>query len=131
MVTEFAGRCLLARQKKLAGRPSLLPWRDFVEPGESAEEAVVREVREESGLEVRGRPLPRHPSRGPIRPSLMLGYFAVATHDDLVIDREELAGARWFTREETGGASRPVSNCHAAISIARALIDAWIARGIE
>ncbi|MDE0417011.1 MAG: NAD(+) diphosphatase [bacterium] len=126
MVTEFADRCLLARQKNWpGGLHSCLAG--FVEPGESAEEAVVREVREESGLEVRD--VRYHATQPwPYPSSLMLGYFAVATHDDVVIDTDELAAARWFTREELvslpAGVELPRRD-----SIARALIDAWIASG--
>ena len=64
----------------------------------------------------------------PYPSSLMLGYFAVATHDDLVIDTEELAGARWFTRDELVTLPRGVE-LPRRDSIARALIDAWIAAG--
>ncbi len=126
MVTEFAGRCLLARQKTWPdGLHSCLAG--FVEPGESAEEAVVREVREESGLDVQD--IRYHATQPwPYPSSLMLGYFAVATHDNVVIDTDELAAARWFTRDELvslpSGVELPRRD-----SIARSLIDAWIASG--
>ncbi len=124
MVTEFAGRCLLARQKNWpGGLHSCLAG--FVEPGESAEEAVVREVREEAGLEVRD--VRYHATQPwPYPSSLMLGYFAVATHDNVVIDEDELASARWFTRDELIALPRGVE-LPRHDSIARALIDAWIA----
>ena len=104
MVTEFADRCLLARQKNWpGGLHSCLAG--FVEPGESAEEAVVREVREESGLEVRD--VRYHATQPwPYPSSLMLGYFAVATHDAVVIDRDELAARPLVHPGGTRGAAR-------------------------
>ena len=71
----------------------------FVEPGETIEEAVRREIREESGVAcdevayLASQPWP-FPS------SLMIGCFARATNRDIVVDGEELEDARWFTRDD-------------------------------
>jgi NAD+ diphosphatase len=72
----------------------------FVEPGESGEAAVVREVREEVGVGV--RELHYEGSQAwPYPGSLMLGYTAVADRaDPITVDPEEISHARWFTRDE-------------------------------
>lgn len=98
MVVEHEGRLLLGRQPRFpAGNYSALAG--FVEPGETIEEAVAREVLEEAGVRVRdvsyvmSQPWP-FPS------SLMIGCHAHALDDAITIDATELEDARWFTREE-------------------------------
>jgi NAD+ diphosphatase len=91
-------RCVLARQPTFPPRMySILAG--FVEPGEDVESAVVREVREEVGLEVcdaryiRSQPWP-FPS------SLMLGFAMKAVTTDITPDGDELEDARWVSRDE-------------------------------
>ncbi|MFC0205593.1 NAD(+) diphosphatase [Novosphingobium soli] len=98
MTVEHEGRLLLGRQPRFpAGRYSALAG--FVEPGETIEEAVAREVFEEAGVRVRdvayvaSQPWP-FPS------SLMIGCHAFADAPAITIDATELEDARWFTREE-------------------------------
>ncbi|MBN9474928.1 MAG: NAD(+) diphosphatase [Burkholderiales bacterium] len=98
MLAVDGDRCLLGRQPRFAaGMYSALAG--FLEPGETIEDAVRREIREEAGIacaEVAyfaSQPWP-FPS------SLMIGCFARAQGTDIVIDRNELEDARWFTREE-------------------------------
>ena len=70
-----------------------------MEPGETPEEAVRREILEESGVEVgRVRYLASQP--WPFPSSLMMGFLAEALSAEITIDPEELADARWFEREE-------------------------------
>ncbi|HZG93101.1 MAG TPA: NAD(+) diphosphatase [Mycobacteriales bacterium] len=99
----------------------------FVEPGETLEMAVAREVHEESGVvvdEVRYHSSQPWPFPG----SLMLGFFATAAGVPPVIDPAELEDARWWSRAElaaafeSGAARRPTS-----ISIASTLLADWLA----
>ena len=70
-----------------------------MEPGETIEEAVRREVFEESGIRVgRVRYLASQP--WPFPSTLMMGLLAEAVSEEIRIDPEELAEARWFERDE-------------------------------
>ncbi len=70
----------------------------FVEPGESLEEAVAREVSEESGVRVGS--VRYHSSQPwPFPASIMLGFYAEALTEEITIDPAELRDARWFTRD--------------------------------
>jgi len=91
-------RCLLARQAAWPrGMHSILAG--FVEPGETLEDAVAREVREEVGLEVTDiRYLRSQP--WPFPSSLMIGFTMRALHDEIRVDTQELESARWFSRDE-------------------------------
>ncbi len=90
--------CLLARQSKFPpGMFSALAG--FVEPGESLEECVARETKEEVGLQVGDiRYVGSQP--WPFPASLMLGFRAVSDESMIRLDDEELEDARWFSREE-------------------------------
>lgn len=98
MLVTDGERCLLGRQPRFApGMYSALAG--FVEPGETIEDAVRREVMEEAGVPVGAvRYLASQP--WPFPSSLMIGCAAQALARDIVIDRLELEDARWFTREE-------------------------------
>jgi NAD+ diphosphatase len=91
----------------------------FVEPGESLEGAVVREVREEVGVEV-GNVRYWGSQPWPFPHSLMVGFTAEWASGEIDIDQTEIVDAQWFKRE----AMPPIPP---AISIARKLIDAWLA----
>lgn len=97
----------------------------FVEPGESVEHAIRREVREESAVVV-GDVEYRGSQPWPFPASLMLGFRAHALSTEITVDGEELAAAQWFTRSElhravaVGDVVLPPST-----SIARALIEDW------
>lgn len=100
----------------------------FVEPGETPEAAVAREVREETGIIVRNmRYLGAQP--WPFPNSLMLGYFAEATDEQITLD-DELDDALWITREDllavfAGERNHPSPARHG--SIAHAMIRHWLA----
>ena len=93
---EHGERCLLGRSTRFpAGLYSTLAG--FVEPGESLEETVRREVYEEAGVEVVDMQY-RSSQPWPFPASLMLGFRAMAQSDELRIDPEELVDAGWYTR---------------------------------
>ena len=102
----------------------------FVEPGESLEQAVQREVFEEAAIETEDvRYIASQP--WPFPRSIMLGFQAVATNSTIKIDPHELADARWFTREElktfgNWGDERYEFQLPRPDSIARLLIDQWL-----
>jgi NAD+ diphosphatase len=91
-------RCLLGRGHRRPGaRFSCLAG--FMEPGETLEEAVRREVLEESGIRIgRVRYLASQP--WPFPSSLMMGFLGEALTEEITIDPEELAEVRWFDRDE-------------------------------
>jgi NAD+ diphosphatase len=92
----------------------------FVEPGETLEDAVRREVREEVGVSI-DEPCYIGSQPWPFPHSLMVGFFARWAGGDIVIDPAEILDAGWYRRD-----SLPM--IPPAISIARALIDRWIAK---
>ena len=98
MLAVSGERCLLGRGRRRPGaRFSCLAG--FMEPGETIEEAVRREVAEEAGIRVgRVRYLATQP--WPFPSSLMIGCLGEALGEELAIDPEELAEARWFERDE-------------------------------
>jgi NAD+ diphosphatase len=124
-------RCLLGRQARFApGMYSALAG--FLEPGETIEDAVRREIREEAAIVcARVRYLASQP--WPFPSSLMIGCFAEAATRSLVVDRSELEDARWFSREEVaamlarthpGGLSAPFP-----FAIAHHLLKAFVEEG--
>jgi NAD+ diphosphatase len=125
MLVHDGRRCVLGRQKKWPpGLYSTLAG--FVEPGESLEEAVIREVREEAGLEVE-RLRYRSSQPWPFPSSLMVGFHALARYGPITIDREELADARWFTKAELLAAPEDERlRLPRRDSIARQLIVEWL-----
>ena len=121
VLVENGDACLLGRQSIWPeGRYSTIAG--FVEPGESLEDAVRREVYEETNIRV-GK-ISYHSSQPwPFPSSLMLGFTAEATSVDIVLNDGELEDARWFTRKElrSGFPKLPFR-----ISIARRLVNHWI-----
>lgn len=91
----------------------------FVEPGESIEGAVAREVREEVGVEV-GDVAYRASQPWPFPHSLMLGFRATWVEGEITCDPAEIADAGWYRRED-------LPMIPPGISIARRLIDEWVA----
>ncbi len=138
LVHDGADRTLLGRGPQWGeGRFSTLAG--FVEPGESLEAAVAREVFEEVGVGVRDvRYLASQP--WPFPASLMIGFFARLDGDAAItLDPVEMAEAAWFTRDEVADAARWTDTDGEAdpgrrlrgispkLSISRFLIDQWLA----
>ena len=125
LVTDDQDRALLGRNEAWPeGRYSTLAG--FVEPGESLEAAVRREVLEETGVIVGPEIEYAGSQPWPLPSSLMLGFYAKASHFDIEVDADEIAEAKWFTREdlralvEAGTMALPGN-----ISISRRLIEGW------
>jgi NAD+ diphosphatase len=127
MLVESGERCLLGRQ---AGWPAQMysALAGFVEAGESLEEAVRREVQEESGIRV-GEVRYHASQPWPFPSSLMIGCMARALTHEVTVDKSELEDARWFTRADilkslaqpgAGGVFVPPP-----LAIAHHLIRAW------
>ena len=126
-VTDADSRLLLGRQERWAdGRFSLLAG--YVEPGETLEEAVRREVLEESGVRL-GEVAYLASQPWPFPSSLMLGFSALAADGEPAPGDGELEEVRWFEREEVERAARGEGELALSppYSIARRLIDAWLA----
>jgi NAD+ diphosphatase len=125
LVLDPEDRLLLARNALWpAGRMSVVAG--FVEPGESAEHAVIREVYEETAIEVgQVRYLGSQP--WPMPRSLMLGFQSVAKGGQrITVDAEEIGEARWFSRAELLAAIESGElGVAPTSSIARRLIEFW------
>ena len=139
MLVTDGDRLLLGRQAAWpTGRYSALAG--FVEPGESLEEAVAREVAEEAGVRV-GRVDYVSSQPWPFPASLMLGFSAAYESGEAAIQDEELQDVRWFERAEIAeAAQQPDSDNWATggdpggalllpprLAIARRLIEGWLA----
>ena len=99
----------------------------FMDQGESIEEGVRREVREESGLEV-GKVTYHSSQPWPFPSSLMIGCHAEAISDEIVSDPGEMSDVRWFTKEDVKLALEDKLddvNIPGPIAIAHHLIKAW------
>jgi NAD+ diphosphatase len=125
LVIDPEDRLMLARNALWPqGRMSVVAG--FVEPGESAEHAVAREVYEETSIVVgQVRYLGSQP--WPMPRSLMLGYEArAAGGQQIVVDEDEIGEARWFTRAELRAAIEAGDlGLAPTSSIARRLIEYW------
>ncbi|MEX2647535.1 MAG: NAD(+) diphosphatase, partial [Alphaproteobacteria bacterium] len=127
MLVTYRDRCLLGRQKSWPD-PVYSTLAGFVEPGESLEEAVAREVMEEVGVPL--SEVVYHSSQPwPFPLSIMLGFSAVAETDRLVIDGSEIADAKWLTREDVLNHEALGFRLPRRHSIARHLLEDWLAAG--
>jgi NAD+ diphosphatase len=127
MLVHDGDRCLLGRQKIWPkGMHSTLAG--FVEPGESLEDAVAREVFEEAGIRITD--VAYHSSQPwPFPASLMLGFHARAITTDIKIDEDEIESANWFSRDFLRQNIRGGKDFFVppGIAVARRLIDDWLA----
>ncbi len=117
-------RCLLGRQPTWPENLYSISA-GFVEPGESLEAAVAREVREETGIRI--RQIRYHSSQPwPFPRSLMVGFTATAESTAIRLNDGELADARWLSREDIARElKRGTLQLPSSISISRRLIQTW------
>jgi NAD+ diphosphatase len=117
LVHDGANRILLGHKPGWGARYSILAG--FVEPGEQLEECVVREAKEEAGIDVADL-VYRGSQPWPYPHQLMVGFSARFVGGELRADAEELDDAQWFTAET-------MPELPSAVSLSRQMIDAWIA----
>lgn len=124
----------LGEPHALVGRQPRFPRRffsalaGFVEPGESLEEAVARELFEEAGIRVdRVRYIASQP--WPFPSNLMIGALARAINFDITLDDDEIEEARWVTKDEVRAALAGTGDWNAPppLAIARTLLGTWVA----
>jgi len=137
MVVESGDKVLLGRSVREPRYPDGLYscLAGYIEPGESVEEAVRREVFEESGIEV-GRVRYHSSQPWPFPSTLMIGCFAEAVTDRIRIDPEEVEEARWFNREDVRTALERWNEPDGfrlppPITAAHRLIAAWLGREVR
>jgi NAD+ diphosphatase len=125
LVHDGADRCILSRQSHWPpGMHSTLAG--FLEPGESLEEAVAREVYEETGVRV-GEVRYHSSQPWPFPASIMVGFYARAIGGEFKPNLDELESAGWYSRDEL----RTIGSSDAfrlpnAYSIARRLVEDWL-----
>ncbi|HEY8612455.1 MAG TPA: NAD(+) diphosphatase [Roseomonas sp.] len=122
---EDGERCLLGHSTRFPNTTMYSTLAGFVEPGESLEEAVRREVLEETGVRV-GIAQYHSSQPWPFPASIMLGFHAQALSRDIVVDPAELRDARWFTRDEIRNHQSAGFSLPRVDSIARRLIEDWL-----
>lgn len=98
MLVTDGERCILAHEHRYQSN-MYSTLAGFLEPGEDIEHAVRREVLEETNIKV-GRVAYHSSQPWPFPHSLMMGCIAYAETTDITIDKNEIADARWFSREE-------------------------------
>jgi NAD+ diphosphatase len=123
-------QCLLGRHRRRLPPNVYSTLAGFVEPGESLEDTVAREVFEEVGIRI-NQAIYQGSQPWPFPSSIMLGFRAQAVSTTVQLDEDELEGARWFTAEEVatfgewGDETAPFC-LPRKDSIARFLVDTWV-----
>jgi NAD+ diphosphatase len=127
MLVTDGDRALLGRNKNFPVPGMYSTLAGFVEPGESLEDAVAREVREETAIEVAA--VHYHSSQPwPFPANIMLGFYAEAATSEIAVDYGELEDARWFERAWLAShADDDTFRLPRRDSIARRLIEDWLA----
>ncbi|MBU6498440.1 MAG: NAD(+) diphosphatase [Rhodospirillales bacterium] len=128
MLVSRGDHALLGHSQRFPSSTMYSTLAGFVEPGESLEEAVAREVFEEAGVRV-GRVQYHSSQPWPFPASIMLGFYAEALSEEITIDPKELVDARWFSRAQMRNPEAHGFNLPRGDSIARRLIEDWIAAG--
>ena len=123
MLVTHEDRALLGQPARFRNMRVFTTLAGFVEPGESLEEAVAREVWEEAGIRV-AQVRYQSSQPWPFPASIMLGFSAEAVTADITVDTSELVEARWFTKAEVRACDGFV--LPPDMSIARRLIEGWL-----
>jgi NAD+ diphosphatase len=126
MLVTHGDRALLGRNKNFPVPGMYSTLAGFVEPGESLEDAVAREVREETAIEVAA--VHYHSSQPwPFPANIMLGFYAEATTTEIAVAYGELEDARWFERGWLAShADDETFRLPRLDSIARRMIEDWL-----
>jgi NAD+ diphosphatase len=126
MLVTRGDRALLGHSQRFPRANMYSTLAGFVEPGETLEEAVRREVFEESGI--RAGTVHYHSSQPwPFPGNVMLGFYAEGLSEEITIDTEEMLDVRWFSRAEISDPEQHGFLLPRADSIARRLIEDWMA----
>ncbi len=128
MLVHRGDRALLGHSQRFPKINMYSTLAGFVEPGESLEEAVAREVFEESAIRV-GQVRYHSSQPWPFPSSIMLGFYAEGLTEEITIDPNELRDARWFSRAELRDPGAHGFTVPPQDSIARRLIEDWVAHG--
>ncbi|HET6183311.1 MAG TPA: NAD(+) diphosphatase [Acetobacteraceae bacterium] len=128
MLVTRGERVLLGHSKRFPRANMYSTLAGFLEPGESLEEAVRREVFEESGVRV-GQVWYHSSQPWPFPGNVMLGFYAEGLSDAIVVEEAELIDVRWFDRAQLRDPEAHGFALPRVDSIARRLIEDWLAAG--
>ena len=128
MLVHRGDRCVLAHNRRNP-LPMFSTLAGFVEPGESLEEAVAREVLEEVGIRV-GNVRYHSSQPWPFPGNIMLGFHAEAESTEITVEEAELVEARWFERDDIINAAESDLKLSRPESISRRLIDDWVNQAV-
>ena len=128
MLVHRNDRALLGHSQRFPNTTMYSTLAGFLEPGESLEEAVAREVLEEVGVKVGA--VHYHSSQPwPFPSNIMLGFYAEGLSEAITLQEDELRDARWFSRAELRDPAAHGFQLPRIDSIARRLIEDWMEQG--
>ena len=128
MLITSGDRALLGHSQHFPRANMYSTLAGFVEPGESVEEAVRREVLEEAGVTV-GEVSYHSSQPWPFPGNIMLGCYGEGLSEEIVVQTEELIDVRWFSRAEIANPNSHGFMLPRGDSIARRLVEDWLAAG--